>query len=232
MLKNKHLHTLPKNIFITGTDTEVGKTYTTEQLLKYFNKQGYKTLGLKPIASDAKHMNEKLVNSDALTLQQAANIKLDYDLINPYCFEPPIAPHIAAKQAKIKLDITKIQQSIKQAISNIDYDICFIEGAGGWHVPLNDQQLFSDFAYESNLPVILVVGIKLGCINHALLTAQAIKQSGCQLIGWIANCLNTETAYIKENIQIIQSQLSPPLLSIVNYSGTINSLKLNPSSDH
>ncbi len=222
MPKNNTAITVPKHIFITGTDTEVGKTYVTERLLTYFNHQGLKTVGLKPIASDAQLSNGKLLNSDALALQQAASVNLSYDAINPYCFEPAIAPHLAAAQANVHLSIDQIQQKVSEALNKIEYDLCLIEGAGGWHVPLNKHELYSDFVIRYDYPVILVVGIKLGCINHALLTAQAIKQSGCELIGWIANCSNHETLYINENITTIKQNIASPLLATILYQGEIN----------
>ncbi|MFT6834831.1 MAG: dethiobiotin synthetase [Francisellaceae bacterium] len=212
------------NIFITGTDTEVGKTYITAGLLKAINQTGLKTIGLKPIASDAKFDQESkaLVNEDAFIIKNSASVSLPYSLVNPFCFEPPIAPHIAAHLVGVTLSIEKLEVAINLASSNSNYDLGLIEGAGGWHVPLNKTELVSDLVAKMKLPVILVVGIKLGCINHALLTSEAIKNSGCKLIGWIANCLEPNSLCKDENIFAIKSKIDAPLLGRIPHKGAVN----------
>src|SRR5262249_50518062 len=149
-------------VFITGTDTNVGKTYVSTGLLKAFNQLGYSTLGLKPIASGCDWIDGKLRNSDALALQQASSLKLDYEQINPFAFEPPIAPHIAGNKLGLRLDVKNLTDALQPTLE-LNADIQIIEGAGGWHVPLNDRESMADLVKHLNLPVILIVGIKLGC---------------------------------------------------------------------
>ncbi|BCE00822.1 dethiobiotin synthase [Marinicellulosiphila megalodicopiae] len=177
---------MKNTFFITGTDTDCGKTYATVSMLNALNKQGKHTIGLKPIAAGAQEVDGQLQNNDAIQIQNAASIKLIYEQVNPICLKPAIAPHIAAKQIGRTVQLTQLEGFIKGAMMR-KYDATLVEGAGGWFVPVNDVQMLSQIANQMNMPVILVVGIKLGCINHALLTAQAIKNSGCQLAGWIAN---------------------------------------------
>jgi dethiobiotin synthetase len=199
------------NIFITGTDTGVGKTYVSEKLLQQYKNQGLKTIGLKPIASGCETINGKLYNQDALILQNAATIKLDYDLVNPFAFEPPIAPHIAAGLNNTSLTIENLCKKIKPAL-DVPADIRIIEGAGGWLLPLNTQETMADFVIQQNFAVILVVGMRLGCINHALLTARAMQAANVNCIGWIANCMEPNMPYLSENIETLTKCLPMALL--------------------
>ncbi|RKZ96463.1 MAG: dethiobiotin synthase [Gammaproteobacteria bacterium] len=173
------------SIFVTGTDTGVGKTFISVALIKLLQQQGLKVAGMKPIASGCEPTVEGLRNDDALRLSQQSNVDLPYDLINPYAFEPAIAPHIAAEQADIEIDLNIIQQNYQKIQQQVDAVV--VEGAGGWLVPLNKSQTMADLAIQLELPIILVVGIRLGCINHALLTVKAIESTGLSLQGWIAN---------------------------------------------
>ncbi|MBL1320634.1 MAG: dethiobiotin synthase [Methylophaga sp.] len=171
--------------FVTGTDTDVGKTRISVALIELLQQQGGVIAGMKPIASGCKQTAQGLRNDDAVQLSQQANIELPYDLINPYAFEPAIAPHIAAEQVGIEIDLAKIKENFTQIKQQSDAVV--VEGAGGWLVPLNKTQTMADLALALDLPIILVVGIKLGCINHALLTVKAIEDSGLLLQGWVAN---------------------------------------------
>ena len=206
-----------KGFFITATDTDAGKTFITAGLLQVLSRLGYKTLGFKPVASGCVLTQQGLRNEDALKLINAANTALDYPLINPYAFEPAIAPHIAAQQAGVTIDLESIAAAIHQCPEDVDY--VFIEGVGGWLVPLNAQQSVADLA--ELLAIILVVNMRLGCINQALLTAQAMEQKGLTITGWIANqAPQNNTVYkemdcLQENIQSLQSRLSAPLLGII-----------------
>lgn len=176
---------MKQGFFVTGTDTEVGKTVISVGLIQALQKQGLSVAAMKPVASGCQMTADGLRNDDALALQQAADIKTDYQTINPYAFAPAIAPHIAAQQAGVEIDLSKLLGQFQQ-LQNIA-DVVVVEGAGGWLVPLNDQQTIADLAVKINLPVVLVVAIKLGCINHALLTADSIRASGLTLAGWVAN---------------------------------------------
>lgn len=198
-------------LFITGTDTEVGKTYVSIRLLTLFNELGLSTLGIKPVASGCRVRENKLYNDDALQLQQASSIKLDYDTINPFAFQAPIAPHIAARQTQCELTLQTLKQKLHPALSYAA-DVSLLEGCGGWYTPLNHQETMADFVIEQQLPVILVVGMRLGCINHALLTQHALQQSKVQVLGWIANCVDPTMAVCQENITTLQTYLPFPLL--------------------
>jgi len=200
------------SIFVTGTDTGVGKTLISVALIELLQQQGLKVAGMKPIASGCEMTADGLRNDDALKLSQQSNVDLPYELINPYAFEPAIAPHIAAEQAGIEIELDKIQQNyslIKQQV-----DVVVVEGAGGWLVPLNNTQTMADLAVLLDLPIILVVGIGLGCINHALLTVKAIEASGLKLYGWVANHIEV-TGQANEIIQTLTQQIIAPCLGCV-----------------
>jgi dethiobiotin synthetase len=210
-------------IFITGTDTDVGKTFVSCLLLKAFNDLNLKTFGIKPIASGCTPDNAgKLINQDAVLLQQCASIKKNYDLVNPIAFQKPIAPHIAANALHISLTKTSVCKAIVRSLQN-DADIHLIEGVGGWSVPLNHEELFSDVVIELNIPIILVVGIKLGCLNHAILTYQAILAIGGTLLGWVANCITPNALCIDENIESLKNWIKAPCLGVVSYGQTSSS---------
>lgn len=204
-------------IFIAGTDTNIGKTYVSCLLLHELRQMGFKTSAIKPIASGCQRDSmTQLRNEDALRLQAAASIKTHYDNINPIKFEPPIAPHVAAKQQHLELSkqyVKKKMLSVLQA----DADITLLEGVGGWCVPLNEKELFSDLIAELGWPVILVVGMKLGCLNHTLLTYQHMQRYPIPLIGWIANCLSEEMLCMDENISSLQNMLNRPCLGVIPY---------------
>ncbi len=202
--------------FITGTDTEVGKTYVSCALLRAFSQQGLRVAAMKPIASDCTQTLQGLRNDDALQLMENSDVKLPYDTVNPYCFEPAIAPHIAAEQVNQVIDLQHIRRNFDEITQQSELTI--VEGAGGWLVPLDDQHSIADLALSLQLPVILVVGIRLGCINHALLSAAAIQTSGLKLAGWVANCVDPQSVCIEENIQSIQQRLQAPCLGELPYA--------------
>lgn len=208
--------------FITATDTDAGKTFISTQLLTHWGQQGYKTLGFKPIASGCQEMAEGLKNDDALKIMAAANVSLPYQKINPYAFEPAIAPHIAAQLSNTSINIQNIASDILSHQDKADYVL--VEGVGGWLVPLNKKETLADLASLLNFPVILVVNLRLGCINHALLTAQAIEQKGLHIAGWIANHSQSKTAslmtYQKENIASLKERLNAPFLGELPYLST------------
>jgi dethiobiotin synthetase len=206
----------PIKLFITGTDTHVGKTYVSVGLLKAFNQHGLSTLGLKPVASGCIVRNNQLYSEDALALQASSSIKLDYRQINPFAFEPPIAPHIAAKQIHHELNLQTLNHHTQSILSS-PADVCLIEGVGGWYVPLNNRETMADFVFQHHLMVILVIGIRLGCINHGILTFKAIEREGAPIVGWIANCIQPEMLYCQENIVTLCDWLPIPFLGTVKY---------------
>lgn len=193
-------------LFITGTDTEIGKTFVSSLLIKFFVEQGFQVAGMKPIASGAKIIDGMLKNEDALSLMQASNVDAEYKNVNPYVFEQAIAPHIAAEQADVEIDLEKIKANFNQLQNKSD--VVVVEGVGGWYAPLSDITTVADLAETLTLPIILVVGLRLGCMNHALLTAQAIRQSGLPIAGWIANHVEKDFISVKENITTLQYFLS------------------------
>jgi dethiobiotin synthetase len=207
-------------IFVTGTDTDVGKTYISTGILKAFNKVHYSTLGIKPVASGCTLQDGILKNSDAIALQTASSIKLTYNEINPFALEPAIAPHIAAQQINYKLSVKVLKEKTAFALQH-PADICVVEGAGGWYVPLNDQETIADFVKSVNLRVILVVGIRLGCLNHAILTLRAIQQYSIPVIGWIANTTNPHMKEYYENIATLKTWLTVPHLGTVGFQESV-----------
>ncbi|NUZ09267.1 dethiobiotin synthase [Pseudoalteromonas sp. McH1-7] len=214
--------------FITGTDTEVGKTYISTLLLKLLAKHTKQAIGFKPIAADAEEAFGELVNVDAISLMEAATVHGTYEQVNPFCFAPPIAPHIAAKQANVEITVDKLHARYEDLTQlGAEYILC--EGAGGWALPINDTEYLYDWVARAQLPVILVVGMKLGCLNHAFLTAESIKQKGLNLVGWIANQVDPNMAVFEENLESLKLRLDCPLLATAPYSDGTPKLQLRAS---
>jgi len=201
-------------LFVTGTDTGVGKTYISCALLKALAKKGCSTIGMKPVASGCELSVNGLVNQDALDIQQAMSLKQDYSKINPFALQTATAPHIAADIEKKILSIASLVQKTRE-LEILDADALVIEGAGGWQAPLNNAECMSDYAACLTMPVILVVSIKLGCINHALLTIAAIKNKNIPIIGWVANCLDTDMLALTENIDTLKHWITEPCLGVI-----------------
>ncbi len=192
--------------FITGTDTGVGKTVVTLGLMARLQAQGKTVAAMKPVASGCERTAAGLVNDDASQLLRQSSVALPYALVNPYAFEPPIAPHIAAARAGVSISIDAIRSACAEIAGKADYVL--VEGVGGWQVPLNADETLADLARALDLEVILVVGIRLGCLNHALLTAEAISACGCVPAGWVANRLPPGAECAEENINALKSRLS------------------------
>ena len=202
--------------FITGTDTDAGKTTLAAGFLYAAKQQQLSTLAMKPVASGCEMTKQGLRNSDALALMAQSSIKLAYQVVNPYAFAPPIAPHLAAKEVGLELNVSDLY-SAAQVILQEQADLTLIEGAGGWRVPLSNQAFLSDLAIALKLPVILVVGVKLGCINHAVLTAEAIKNDGLKLAGWVANGVDANCSCLEENLASLKQLMPAPCLGEVPY---------------
>lgn len=202
--------------FITGTDTDAGKTSIAAGLLCAAQQQQRSTLAMKPVASGCALSDEGLRNADALALMAQSSVQLPYSEVNPYAFAPAIAPHIAAQEAGVALSVNDLQRAA-QRILQAQADFTLIEGAGGWRVPISDTEYLSDLAIALQLPVILVVGVKLGCINHALLSAQAILADGLELAGWIANVVDPDCARLEENLATLETLMPAPCLAKVPY---------------
>jgi dethiobiotin synthetase len=200
-----------KQFFITGTDTEIGKTYVSCGLLQAFSNQGYVTAGIKPLASGLIEQNGVKYNEDAYLLQRHASTDLAISQVNPICFAPFIAPHIAAYEADVALTPDLLWQSYANARVK-GADVVIVEGVGGWHTPLHQGFTMADFVVKAQMPVIVVVGLRLGCLNHAMLTTQAIRQKGLNLAGWVANEIDPTMEHLAANVAYLQTYLQAPFL--------------------
>lgn len=214
-------------LFITGTDTGIGKTYITTGLLKAFNNIGYKTLGIKPVASGSQLHEGHYYNEDALSLQAASSFSIPYWQINPFPLLLPVSPHIAAMRQHQFLTAKKIHEACIPALAT-NADVILVEGVGGWAVPINEKETMADFAKQLNYPVILVVGLKLGCLNHAILTHKAIEQSGLKLNGWIANGIDPTLLEVMANIKTLEAYFTSPCIGYIEHGlAPEQSLKIN-----
>lgn len=203
---NQAIH--QKGLFITGTDTGVGKTYVTVRLMRELQGLGACVVGMKPVATGAFREGGRLVNEDALALQHAGSVVVPYEWINPFVFEPPVSPHIAARLAGQEIDLARISEVFGRLAESAD--LVLVEGVGGWQVPLGEDLYLSGMARALDLPVVLVVGLRLGCLNHALLTSAAIEAEGVGYAGWIANCVDSEFLCATENIETLKRVLPAP----------------------
>lgn len=202
-----------QTVFITGTDTDAGKTYVAVALLQGLQALGWRTVAQKPIAAG---VNAAGLNTDALQLQQHSTQALSYALVNPYCLTDAVAPHLAAAKIGLQLEEVVLTKHLR-LLQQQQADIALIEGAGGWLLPLNEQQSLADWVIAQKMPVLLVVGMKLGCLNHALLTVKEIQRSGLPLLGWIANCIDADMPYLQENISYLQQVIPVPCLGVLPY---------------
>ena len=198
--------------FVTGTDTGVGKTFICCALMHAFAEQGLRVVGMKPVAAGCDEDNH---NEDVKQLRSASNVLASFGQINPYSFYHPIAPHIAARKVGLRIDFSRILTSFRELLSQADEVI--VEGVGGFKVPLNEKQDTADLAQQFELPVILVVGLRLGCLNHALLTADAIGAYKLKFAGWVANILDADMPELRENIATLEQRLGAPMLGVVEY---------------
>lgn len=210
MLNKKH------GFFITGTDTGVGKTVVTAGLLKHFKNQGYSTAALKPLATGGINTPDGWRNEDVMAIHAECSLPLTDQEINPFSFVPAIAPEIAAKEVGVTLTVEKTTQAC-EPIFNKNADITIVEGVGGWMVPISEDETMADFALSLKLPVIVVIGMRLGCINHALLTRAAVLERKLLIAGWVANCIEPNMPYLKENIETLKKQFEEPLLGVVPF---------------
>lgn len=199
--------------FITGTDTGVGKTLVACALLQAFVKQGNKAVGMKPVAAGCVETSTGLFCEDVENLRAAGNVVASREWVNPYALISSVAPHIAAEQAGVEINLELIDRSFRQLREIADVTV--VEGVGGFVVPLNARQDTADMAKMLGLPVILVVGMRLGCINHALLTAQAVQNKGLRLAAWVANRIDPDMNAFDENLHALETRLAAPLLGVI-----------------
>lgn len=209
---------MPDAFFLTGTDTDAGKTFIATGLLAGARRRGLTTAGGKPVASGCERTPRGLRNADALAIQAQCRPALDYGAINPVTFEPAIAPHIAAREASAALSVSALEQPMRALLAR-GADLTLIEGAGGWRVPLNDRESLSDLAVALGLPVLMVVGVRLGAINHARLTWEAIHGDGLTVAGWVANVIDPGMPRLQENLDSLEAWLGQkcgvPCLGVV-----------------
>ena len=204
-----------KGYFLTGTDTGIGKTWVGCGLITALRQRGQRVIGMKPVASGCQRTPQGLRNDDALRLQTVSTVEVPYDSINPYTFEPPIAPHIAAREAGVAIVFARIRALAEALALHADYLI--VEGVGGWRVPLGQDGDVAALAAALNLPVVLVVGIRLGCLNHALLSAAAITATGLPLAGWVANLIDPHTERLSENLETLKQGIAAPCLGVTPF---------------
>jgi dethiobiotin synthetase len=200
--------------FVAGTDTGVGKTTVTCALLAAAKAKGLTTLALKPVASGCEETPEGLRNSDALALQVAMTVSLSYPEINPVALPAALSPHLAAAAAGRRLTLAQIAGFCRGGLMH-KADLKLVEGAGGWRVPISDRELMSGLPRQLGIPVILVVGMRLGCINHAVLTAEAILKDGVKLAGWVANVMDPAMGALDANVQTLTAMLPAPCLGVL-----------------
>ena len=207
---------MPAHFFVTGTDTDVGKTLISEGLIHAANQQGLSTAALKPIAAGCEQTPEGLRNSDALILQRAINTPLSYEQINPVALEAAIAPHVAAEQEGRRLSADRLAGFCRGVLMQRT-DFVIVEGAGGWRVPLNRRETLADVAKQLSLPIIMVVGMRLGCLNHAYLTAEAIRRDGLVLAGWVSNHIDPSMAAYEASLADLEQGLGAPCLGHIPF---------------
>jgi dethiobiotin synthetase len=203
-----------RGLFITGTDTGVGKTVVASGLVRLLAQSGQRVAGLKPVASGAARIAAGLRNDDALALAAAGSIELPYEQVNPWCFEPAIAPHLAAREAGVVVTPAGLVEWYRRASRGLD--LAIVEGAGGWRVPLHPEGFLSDLPEMTGMDVLMVVGLRLGCLNHARLTLEAIMAAGrCRFVGWIGNRIDPTFERLDENLETLTRLLGAPALAVV-----------------
>ncbi|MEH0666257.1 dethiobiotin synthase [Vibrio scophthalmi] len=201
--------------FIAGTDTDVGKTVASKAILNALAEKGMKTIGYKPVAAGSEQTEFGLRNSDALYLQSAATLDVAYEDVNPYALELPASPHIAAQRENVTIDYAVLSDKLAQHKQNAQ--MVLVEGAGGWRVPVSESDCLSTWVVQEKLPVVLVVGIKLGCLSHAMLTLDAIKADGLDVIGWVANRVNPGTEHYRDIIEMLENKIDAPKIGEIPY---------------
>ena len=209
-----------KAFFITGTDTHIGKTEITCGLIQFFKKKGYLTCGMKPVAAGTEDIDGKKINSDVHKFLSINTIKKPIETINPYIFDQAIAPHIASSISNQKVLFSKIHENYLLLKNECEY--LFIEGAGGYKVPLGNDKSIDDLISYLNIPIILVVGIRLGCINHTMLTVDSIKNNHHNLYGWVANCIDPNMKEVDENIKYLVEHIDAPFMGKVPFQKEVN----------
>lgn len=207
-----------RGLFVAGTDTDCGKTRAAVALIRRLRADGLRVAGFKPVAAGAEPGPGGLRNADALALAAASGLDLPYELVNPYCFAPPIAPHIAAAEIGVTIDPGRLRGAF-DALAQC-CDLVVAEGAGGWRVPLAPGFDIQSLALALDLPVVLVVGLRLGCLNHARLTEQSILASGARLLGWVGSAVDPDMARRGDNLAALDALLESPCLGVLGHDAS------------
>ena len=205
-----------RGVFVTGTDTEVGKTFAAAALIRALARAKIRVAGMKPVAAGAVATGAGSRNEDALALAAAANVAAPYHVINPYCLEAAVSPHLAAADEGVTIDTQLIKESFETLLTQAA-DFVVVEGAGGWLAPIGETQTMADVAVALDLPVVLVVGLRLGCLNHSLLTLRAIQASGLRFAGWIANRIDPDFQRAEENIATLERMLRAAPMEVLGH---------------
>lgn len=204
-----------EGLFVTGTDTGVGKTIVALALIDGLKEAGLRVAGMKPIATGCVRTAEGLKNEDGLALLERSSVPLAYASVNPYAFEPPVAPHLAATTVDTEISLGAVNDVYRQLLQQVDCVV--VEGIGGWRVPLNHQAFVSTLVRYLGLPALLVVGVRLGCINHALLTVEAIERDEVKMLGWVANQVDVDYRYVEATVTSLERFIEAPLLGMIPY---------------
>ncbi|MFT6926826.1 MAG: dethiobiotin synthetase [Psychromonas sp.] len=220
----------PDVYFVTGTDTDAGKTVCCQALLQAANRQQLSTLAYKPIAAGCELTQYGLRNQDALLLQKASSLTVAYELLNPIAFTAAIAPHIAAQLENKPIEQGYISQGLER-LKSLQSQVIIIEGAGGWRLPLNADETLADWVAMQKLPVILVVGMKLGCLNHAMLTYETIISDGLKVVGWIANQVEEEMSFYAQNLALLKHKIHAPMIAEIPYLNNVSEQDLSSYVD-
>ncbi|CZF79274.1 ATP-dependent dethiobiotin synthetase BioD 1 [Grimontia celer] len=214
-----------KSFFVTGTDTEVGKTVASMAVMQAVSKAGYSVAGYKPVAAGSKETEQGPMNSDAIRLRECTTVEVSYQDVNPCLLHAACSPHIAAELESETVDFNQLSDGLKRLQSRSEFTL--VEGAGGWRVPVTYDTTLADWVVGEKLPVILVVGIKLGCLNHAYLTAEAIRRDGMEIVGWVANRVNPGTEHYCDIVKTLEHHLKVPKLGEIPYMPSIKSRDLS-----
>ena len=216
---------LKNSFFITGTDTNIGKTEITCGFIQFFKNKEKIVFGMKPVAAGTDYINHQKINEDVHKFKTLNSQNKSIEIINPYSFDEAIAPHIASKKEKEEISFSEIKRNFFLLQKECDY--LFVEGAGGYKVPLAEDKSIPDLIDYLNIPIILVVGIRLGCINHTMLTVESIKTNNQNLFGWVANCIDADMSEVDENINYLINNISEPFMGKVPFLKEINYTKIS-----
>jgi len=210
--------------FIAGTDTGIGKTEITCAFMRMVRLKNQSVMGMKPISAGSEEINGRRINRDVEMIMQEASHQKDVSIVNPYAFKDAIAPHISVEKMGCEINFEHISTNLTELKKDVDY--LFVEGAGGHEVPLGNSKTMSDLVSYLNIPIILVVGIRLGCISHTILTIQSMAYNNQKLFGWVANCIDPKMLAIEDNLAFLKQRISAPLIGTIPFQDPIATSKV------